>query len=678
MIEIADECIAFSKKFNLSLSLGLAESALAGWSNYMSEEREILPEHEISAKLKKWEEDKHVVSIGGYYTLRGISCHYLGRYEDAAESLENAEPYLRGLSDNILNRLWYVFRFINGLKMVVRDSVKEKQKLDHCMEQVTIWASLGPILKPYLALMIAERAYHSGDFRESRRCYLDAIDSSRSQKFTLLEAFLNERLGNLLIEQQHEQSSFHLMKAVTAYQQCASGVKARQLIEKYSLVIIKHELKSDEESLAELLDVNYLIRATREITQQLDFNHLLMTILQAVMERLGARTGYLLIAEEKNLMVYAKGIKQDKVEVLIRDGQDLKIDTLSMAIVNYASRTGEMVVLDNAGQSGDFMADTDVQKQKLKSVLCVPLMKQQKVLGVLYLENNLINAVFTREHIELTKLLTAQASIALENTLLIQEMIKNQNEIQDLNINLEQRVEERTTLLNKANQELNSFAYVVSHDLKAPLRSINQLSGWLEEDYADLFDDDGRKQMELLRDRTKRMHEMIDGILQYSRVGRITEPEEMINLNKLISDVVDLIAPSENIYLELANEFPTIKGENLRLFQVFQNLLDNAIKYNDKETGVIELSCLSKDNEWQFCIADNGPGIDEKYQEKIFQLFQTLSPKDQSKSTGIGLSLIKKIVENWEGKIWLESEIGKGCRFYFTIPKRELATDEKS
>jgi signal transduction histidine kinase len=297
-------------------------------------------------------------------------------------------------------------------------------------------------------------------------------------------------------------------------------------------------------------------------------------------------------------------------------------------------------------------------------------LKQQQVLGVLFLENNLITSAFTREQIELTRLLTAQAAIALENTLLIEEMKRTQAQIQSLNEELELRVAERTASLNSVNEELKHFAYVVSHDLKAPLRAINQLSGWICEDYADAFDDNGREQMALLRDRAKRMHEMIDGILQYSRVGRFVEPEELIDCNQLLADVISLIAPPVHIEVHIQADLPVIEGEKLRLFQVFQNLLDNAIKYNDKEKGIISVTCMEQNRYWQFAVTDNGPGIDKKYQEKIFQLFQTLKPKDQSESTGIGLSLIEKIVTTWGGKIWLESEVGKGSSFIFTIPKR--------
>ena len=666
-IEVAEECRRFSKKFNLSLSLGLAESVLVGWADEMNTDRRKLTDSQIEAKLKQWEQDKHVVSIGGYYTLKGISSHYLGHYQRSADYLDKAEPYLRGLSDNILNRLWYVFRYVNGVRLHKKPDKKERQKLELCLDRVQIWATLGPVLKPYLMFMTMETAYHTGNFSETRRYCLDAIDLAKSQNFILLEAFIHERLGQLLIERQHEHASYHLTQAVKGYRRCAADVKAMQLLTLYSFAVAE-ERELTGQSLAQILDVDYLVQATHAITQQLDFQPLLMSIMQSVMIRLGAKTGYLLIGDRKQLTVLAKGEKHDQVVVQIRDRTDLNADTVSMAIVNYVYRTTDMVVLDNACEDGDFKADDTVQRRRLRSILCLPLLMRQKVLGVLYLENSLIESVFTLEDIELTRLLTAQASIALQNTLLIEEMKQSQQQISQLNKSLEQRVAERTAALNKANEELKNFAYVVSHDLKAPLRAINQLAGWIADDYASAFDAVGKQQIALLQSRARRMHDMIEGILQYSRVGRTKEPNEPIDVNRLLQDVIKLIAPPANFEIRVQEHLPTIHGETIRMFQVFQNLLDNAIKHNDKKNGIVAVSCTKQGDFWQFSVKDNGPGIPKQYQEKVFQLFQTLAPKDQSGNTGIGLSLIEKIVDHWGGKIWLECEPGQGCTFHFTIP----------
>jgi len=228
---------------------------------------------------------------------------------------------------------------------------------------------------------------------------------------------------------------------------------------------------------------------------------------------------------------------------------------------------------------------------------------------------------------------------------------------------LEDEVKRRT-------KDLEDFAYIVSHDLKAPLRGINELSEWISEDYSDKLDKEGKEDLNMLRERTSKMNDMIQGILEYSRVGRTEEKAEQIDLNELVKDLIELLAPPDNIEILVENKLPKYMADQTRLTQVFQNLLSNSIKYIDKPKGIIKIACTEKENEWKFSVSDNGPGIEAKYFEKIFKIFHTLETDLENKSTGIGLTIVKKIIDLYEGKIWVESEIGKGTIFYFTLPKQ--------
>jgi signal transduction histidine kinase len=226
--------------------------------------------------------------------------------------------------------------------------------------------------------------------------------------------------------------------------------------------------------------------------------------------------------------------------------------------------------------------------------------------------------------------------------------------------------------LESVNQELKDFAYIASHDLKAPLRAIKTLADWISTDYAAKLDQDGQEQLKLLRHRVDRMHNLIDGILQYSRIGRVREKNVDVHLDTLLPEIIDMLAPPAHIKIIVETELPTVRCEETRITQVFQNLISNAVKYMDKPEGLIRVGCCDcrDQNEfWKFSIADNGPGIEEKHWERIFKIFQTLKPRDEFESTGIGLTVVKKIVEMYGGKIWLESEVGKGTTFFFTFPK---------
>lgn len=232
----------------------------------------------------------------------------------------------------------------------------------------------------------------------------------------------------------------------------------------------------------------------------------------------------------------------------------------------------------------------------------------------------------------------------------------------------EQRQAELMAELENINKELNDFAYIVSHDLKAPLRGIGSLVDWLMSDYAEKLGDDGNQLLKVLLGRTKRMHDLIDGVLKYSRIGRTKEEASTVELDKLVPEVADFLAPPSHIEVKIQRPLPIIKGETTRVQQVFQNLMSNAIKFIDKPNGRIEVGCVRENGHWKFSVADNGPGIEERHFTKIFQIFQTLSARDEYESTGIGLTIVKKIVETYGGKIWLESKVGKGTTFYFTVP----------
>lgn len=200
------------------------------------------------------------------------------------------------------------------------------------------------------------------------------------------------------------------------------------------------------------------------------------------------------------------------------------------------------------------------------------------------------------------------------------------------------------------------------------MRAIATLSEWLKTDYSDRLGEEGKKQLDLLSNRVKRMHNLIDGILQYSRVGRETEEKSELNLNEFVRSIQDTLSLPAFIKIRIENELPSLYFERTKMTQIFQNLMSNAIKYMDKPEGVIRIGCQEEDGYYKFRVSDNGPGIEEKHFGRIFQIFQTLQPKDQFESTGIGLTIVKKIIEKNGGKIWVESNRGEGTTFWFTIP----------
>lgn len=221
--------------------------------------------------------------------------------------------------------------------------------------------------------------------------------------------------------------------------------------------------------------------------------------------------------------------------------------------------------------------------------------------------------------------------------------------------------------LKKSNNELTEFAYVASHDLKAPLRAVSNLSNWIAQDAKKGLD--VSKYVDLMKNRITRMDLLIEGLLEYSRIGRTEKETEILDMNKI---PCSLCTCREDYGDRLVfDSLPLIKANKIRMHQVFHNLVYNAFKHHpDPANAKVHVSCEETPNEYVFCVADNGAGIDPKYHKKIFDLFQTINTKDSVESTGIGLTLVKKIVEEeFKGKIWLASKLGVGSKFYFTFSK---------
>ena len=251
-------------------------------------------------------------------------------------------------------------------------------------------------------------------------------------------------------------------------------------------------------------------------------------------------------------------------------------------------------------------------------------------------------------------------------------------ELAGANAALDRRVHEHHALnaaLERSNLELNQFAYVASHDLKAPLRAINNLSEWIEEDLGAQVSSATREQMSMLRGRVRRMDLLIDGILAYSRVSRSTDRPLAVSVRALVLEQIDSLAPPPDTVVHVPATMPDVVCERVAFQQVWMNLLSNAFKHARRVGAVVEVTVADRGDCWEFGVTDNGAGIDPKYHVRVFGLFQTLVSRDRVESTGIGLALVKKIVETRGGSVALDSQAGAGATFRFCWPKEYLSPD---
>jgi signal transduction histidine kinase len=223
--------------------------------------------------------------------------------------------------------------------------------------------------------------------------------------------------------------------------------------------------------------------------------------------------------------------------------------------------------------------------------------------------------------------------------------------------------------LQARHHELDSFAHIVSHDLKAPLRAVANLSQWIEDDLEGVLTEDTQAQMTLLRSRVDRMRATIDGLLDYARIGRTEGTTEPVAVSELLLEVIDSLAPPPTFSISIDPHLPTLNTNRVLLFQVFANLIGNGIKHHDRSDGSIQVSGRECGDLYEFIVADDGPGIAPEDRSNIFTIFQTGNSRNTPDSTGIGLAIVKKIVESEAGTIRLESQIDLGTTFYFTWSK---------
>ena len=252
---------------------------------------------------------------------------------------------------------------------------------------------------------------------------------------------------------------------------------------------------------------------------------------------------------------------------------------------------------------------------------------------------------------------------------------RHEQELEELNASLEQRVRERTAELERSNRELDQFAYVASHDLKAPLRAISLLAEWITKDASPVLSPESLEHLGKLNSRVKRMENLLDDLLDYSRAGRIYQEPEEVDTRRLIRNVADLLNLPPAFRVVLPEPMPVLYTERVPLETVFRNLIHNAYKHHNRpEHGTVTITAANVEEEdgtvttVQFYVADNGPGIAPEYHERIFKLFQTLKPRDEVEGSGMGLSVVKKTIESRGGTIHLDSALGAGTTFIFTWP----------
>jgi len=396
-------------------------------------------------------------------------------------------------------------------------------------------------------------------------------------------------------------------------------------------------------------------------------------------------------ADSRNAMIYARNLIEASLDPLVTISPEGKIIDANKAAEEATGVTREKLI---GSDFSDYFTEPDkaragyqtaLSQGKVRDLLLTLRHKSGRLMDVLYNaavfrdEKGEIKGVFAAAR-DITALMRAEKEL-IKHQKHLKEMVRERTaELVQTNQRLEREIAERRLMeerlkqtmedLRRSNQDLEQFAYVASHDLQEPLRMVSSFTQLLEKKYKDQLDDEGREFIKFAVDGANRMRRLINDLLAYSRVrtrGKEMEPTDSHSaLGEALANLSAMVQESGAIITN--DDLPVVKADKSQLIQLFQNLISNAIKFCSEDVPHIHISAEKQDNEWLFSVKDNGIGIEPQYYDKIFEIFKRLQRDEKYPGTGIGLAICKRIVERHNGRIWVESEPGKGSVFYFTIP----------
>jgi len=590
-----------------------------------------------------------------------------------------------------------------------RPTKRQREDFDFCLIKLKALSELFPqnFEHKYLLLQAEQGRYLNKGIELLAPLYEAAIVSAGANSFLQYEALTNELYGSFLLSKQLQKLAIGCLKeALYLYRRWGCTIKINNLGHRYQdLLIDKQRPRGQSEthdsihaslttlqktshastqiSTQEGLDLSSVMKSAQAISGELEIKGLVAKVMLAILENSGAQNGALILQTPEGARIQASLNTQPSNDINLETRTLENATDLPVSLISYVLRTDTDLILQDdmsamtSSANTAFIEDPYLQRHQPKSVLCIPVDYREKTIGALYLENPLIHNAFPQERFNIIKMLLAQAAISFENARLF-------NEVSELNAGLEEKVLTRTQELNRsngelnnavkdledANKELDSFSYSVSHDLRAPLRTIKGFSNILMEDYASNLEPEAQMVLKKVVTSADNMNNLITGLLDLSRVQKQALIRSEVPLSKMADAIIQDLESHEtsrqvtvNIQTDMwANGDPRMLGS------VLDNLLNNAWKYSSK-TEHPEISFTQQQIKGQttFVVKDNGAGFDMERIDKLFVSFQRLHTENDFAGTGVGLATVKRIINKHGGEIWAEAEVGKGATFYFTL-----------
>ncbi|MBW4562740.1 MAG: AAA family ATPase [Mojavia pulchra JT2-VF2] len=660
-----------------------------------------------------------------------ILCYLFGEFSQAVENAVKAEQYLDGVRGWLIVPLFYFYDSLAQLAIYLSvPHSRQESLLSRVMnnqKKMQEWAGHAPMnFQHKYELVEAEKARVLGQIVEAMELYDRAIAGAREHGYIQEEALSAELAAEFYFSLGKEKfAQIYLTESYYGYIRWGAIAKVKYLEAKYPQFLsqilqdnhkkieVNRTISSTDKGSLGVFDLDAIMKASQAISREILLGNLLNKLMKIVLENAGAETGFLILEKAGNLLIEAFGsVAQDEITVQ----QSTPVESsqqLPLSIINYVRRTQENVVLNDANLEGVFATDTYIINYKPKSVLCMPIVHQGKLIGILYLENNLTTGAFTPERLEVLQLLSSQAAISIENARLY-------NDLEDYNRTLEAKVQERTLELEAINLQLkqeiherqraeeaaeaanrakSEFLANMSHELRTPLNGILGYAQIFQKDKT--FTEKQKNGINIIHECGEHLLTLINDILDLSKIEarRMELYSKSFQFSEFLESIVQIChihAEQKGISLIYTTLSPLpqfICADEKRLRQVLINLLSNAVKFTEKggvtfKVGYLmepgEISSQSLIPKIRFQVEDTGIGIAPEQLEEIFLPFKQVGEDSRkTEGTGLGLAISRQLVQMMGGELKVKSTLGKGSIFWLdlelpeVIPQLDIKNYEK-
>lgn len=636
--------------------------------------------------LKSFQKENNATGISLLFSHKLFLQYHFEKYEDAFDSIEEATPFIAGMMGLNISVL---FLFYNSLTLLElsKNSDSDKRELllkrvSENQEKMKVWSDNAPMNNAHkFALIEAVSADLEGEFEKAEVLYETAIEGARKNQFIQEEALANELYGKYWIKRKRiKVAKLYITEAMVLYKSWGASAKVLYLQQQYPQLLQVNftvdSTHSETGTLTNIVDVDTILKSTYTLSEEIVLDELLRKMLKIVMENAGAEEGFLLLEKGNEWMVEAEiSVNQPTIKTLhslpLNSDENLVEPFICREIINYVLRTQKSVVLSDATHNKEFSQSRYIQKKQPKSILTIPLLHHKEVKGIIYLENNLATNAFTKDHLNILQLLSAEMAISIQNA--------------QLYSTLQQKNEElllSTQKAQEASKVKSDFLANLSHEIRTPMNAIVGITNFLlEEDLPESV----TSFVEDIHSNTSSLMNIVNHILDFSDVesGNLTLKESPTNLKTLLSSIEELfnsMAKSKGLTAEstIDKDVPTtILCDPARIRQALVSLIDNAVKFTFK--GSVSLKVSVKNGELIFALIDTGIGIDKKQCDIIFKSFTQAdsSTTRQYGGLGLGLTLVKEISLLMSGSITVSSVPQKGSTFTFSVPVTILTEDVK-